>query len=792
VLYSDPMEPSHPPLLSQAGRGWALDSLERSIQRAVLWGTVLYQTVIVVALAGAGTSPLTAWSFVGASVGFAGLALAAERHRSLVPVVPLAAVALVLALYASTDDLDSPVVLAASWQLNLGHAYSSLLILGRRWRVGFTWLFAGAVPVAIALVHPEWTMSVAMPVVVTSLAMRTAGTLVMRNLRELAERIDGEIAVAHEERRRVAAAEAAAAEAAEQARTVHDTVINTLGAVANGIAAEVDPRVVREVCARDLATIDALATGRELVGEADLAELVGGFDLDVERHIGAGSAEALGGLPAPRRRALLSGVREALRNVAKHAGTGRARLVVRTEADRLLVTVVDHGVGFDAQPVAGRGLAESILARSASAGIAVAVRAEPGHGTEVRFDCPLAVAGRADEAVEDDAPEDLVATTTALMRRTSLLYGGAVAAVGAAIAVGNRFAGSPADLVMVAVIGLVVWAAWAGSRGRTGLPLSVEVLAVASVPVIHLLALAAIDFGHDRVIEWQAIGVSAPLIVLLVVSRRRLALPLALLALVATSAVALAAADTPAVAAVLLVGTAPPVCLLIGWRVFGRALDLLARRAAADQAAVVVARLEFDVRHAADAVRDRWRSGALDVSRSLLARLASGEVTYDDAEVRAASAVEEAYLRQLTLIGPELIHLGTELVRVLLLARARGVDLVVRTGDVDVDGDVEARGLADLLAAAVAAVPGGATVTATLFPSRSQLTFGIVADRRALAAARSGRQPPPGWSVTVEEHGEAAIVEVRRDDRPRRPAPAATPVAIRDDGLVDDGTAVGS
>ena len=78
-------------------------------------------------------------------------------------------------------------------------------------------------------------------------------------------------------------------------------------------------------------------------------------------------------------------VGEALRNVARHAGTGRADVSVRDAGDGLIVEVSDQGRGFDPRLVAAsrRGISESIRARMEAVGGGAEVISAPGAGTRV-------------------------------------------------------------------------------------------------------------------------------------------------------------------------------------------------------------------------------------------------------------------------------------------------------------------------------------------------------------------------------------------------------------------------
>ena len=76
-------------------------------------------------------------------------------------------------------------------------------------------------------------------------------------------------------------------------------------------------------------------------------------------------------------------VQEGLANVRKHAGAGRAEVVLREDAGKRVVTVRDDGAGFERNgDGAGQGL-RNIRARSAAIDGRFDVRSRPGAGTEL-------------------------------------------------------------------------------------------------------------------------------------------------------------------------------------------------------------------------------------------------------------------------------------------------------------------------------------------------------------------------------------------------------------------------
>ncbi|HEX8170450.1 MAG TPA: GAF domain-containing sensor histidine kinase [Thermoanaerobaculia bacterium] len=86
-------------------------------------------------------------------------------------------------------------------------------------------------------------------------------------------------------------------------------------------------------------------------------------------------------------------VQEALTNVRKHARASQARVELRRRGERIIATVSDDGVGFNA---AARTRGEfpqfgltTMGERAAAIGATLAVDSAPGKGTTVRFELPV-------------------------------------------------------------------------------------------------------------------------------------------------------------------------------------------------------------------------------------------------------------------------------------------------------------------------------------------------------------------------------------------------------------------
>jgi signal transduction histidine kinase len=113
-----------------------------------------------------------------------------------------------------------------------------------------------------------------------------------------------------------------------------------------------------------------------------------GRGLDVTVTSGPPTA---GGGPVPPgvSTAITHAVREALANVAQHAGTTRAAVEVRL-GDGLEVLVRDAGAGFDPARIGPSrlGVRRSIEERLADVGGVASVRSAPGAGTVVSLRWP--------------------------------------------------------------------------------------------------------------------------------------------------------------------------------------------------------------------------------------------------------------------------------------------------------------------------------------------------------------------------------------------------------------------
>ena len=190
----------------------------------------------------------------------------------------------------------------------------------------------------------------------------------------------------------------------EHERLLHDTVLNTLTAISRGAGG---PAAVVARCRQDIALLEHVLTdsgdpadpvapgGASVVAEVEaVVSEMRARGLRVHLEAAGADIPAPGipapGIPAPVAGAIVHATREALANVAAHAGTGEAWVSVTLAPAALRVTVRDAGGGFDPARVdpARLGLRRSISERVTDWGGCASVRSAPGQGTLVSLNWP--------------------------------------------------------------------------------------------------------------------------------------------------------------------------------------------------------------------------------------------------------------------------------------------------------------------------------------------------------------------------------------------------------------------
>ncbi|WP_223945179.1 ATP-binding protein [Arthrobacter sp. StoSoilB20] len=290
---------------------------------------------------------------------------------------------------------------ALSWSnsavpLAMGSMFSLALLFPAR-RVVLAWLMlstgigAGA---SVAMFGQPAMVTEYLSTLVMLLVVATLASLVGHRLRALAENAGRAAEALENSLQWRRAAEMQGSERTRQYRTLHDTVLSTLSALARGSLDASDPLVQRR-CAADaeylrsiISSADRSAANR-LQGElAALGREQAVLGLRVHHQV----ADMPATVPEEVVMTIRDASREALNNVLKHSGQSQAWVTGRGDPSGnggVTVTVTDRGRGFDTGGnYPGLGLSGSIIARMAEIGGSAVVESQTGQGTSVELRWP--------------------------------------------------------------------------------------------------------------------------------------------------------------------------------------------------------------------------------------------------------------------------------------------------------------------------------------------------------------------------------------------------------------------
>ncbi|HRW18678.1 MAG TPA: hypothetical protein P5181_07505 [Dermatophilaceae bacterium] len=173
----------------------------------------------------------------------------------------------------------------------------------------------------------------------------------------------------------------------EADRLVHDEVLHGLLAVS--LAPDLaDSDGQRTAAGAALRLLDGSEAERAPTDTLRDGILAAAADLPVQvTLIGEQAGEPL---PAEVVEAVAGATREALRNIAQHAGTDRAVVRLRHRSLATVVSITDTGRGFDtaaqsADPAGRRGVSDSIVRRMSDVGGQARIISKVGEGTRVEL-----------------------------------------------------------------------------------------------------------------------------------------------------------------------------------------------------------------------------------------------------------------------------------------------------------------------------------------------------------------------------------------------------------------------
>ena len=382
-----------------AGRDWIWSPRgsgspsDRALHRLVGWYAVGFRLWIVVAVVVA--APLAA------TTATSGAWLAAA-------LVTLSAWSVFFAVRVGRHGLTGPLVLADATVIVALIAVHHLVVPATLISAGTTWMLPLAstaiyisqlafpppagLPVA-AVVTAAYVLTVAHPAGALYLvfqALATAALMVL--VRRGGRNADAAIARQLQLEQDLKVEAARRADQREQDRRLHDTILSTLTMVASGALVTSSP-VLAAQASRDLEVLHSWPAlpGPDPPGAVAMADRLATVAAEAAPlRVSTSFFSATKTVPATAADRIADCAAEALRNVARHAGTDAAELRVLDGNGQVVVEIIDHGRGFDARslPRSRRGITESIQGRMAEIGGTAEISGAPGAGTTVTLRWP--------------------------------------------------------------------------------------------------------------------------------------------------------------------------------------------------------------------------------------------------------------------------------------------------------------------------------------------------------------------------------------------------------------------
>jgi len=471
-----------------------------------------------------------------------------------------------------------------------------------------------------------------------------------------------------------------------QERRIHETVLNTLSAIAGGglgsdpgskgrirVAARESADVLRSIDTVDLGgalpvsrqwRTDLLAAIERLAARGVVVELVVRAEVDI-------SDEAYG--------ALLVATREALANAQRHAGATSVTVTVREltghDGSRAVeVVVADDGSGFDVDATPRRfGIDQSIDRALRDVGGHAHIESLPRRGTVVTLRCPVDpdhVPGRsvsADGAMAMQARGDTIPRSNAAFARPVLAWFGVYVLASALLTWGllGWSPGSIGSLALMTSLAVVLWILSARSMLTGWFVLATAIVA----PAAYALQEPSITGATQYWADWTSQGIAIIWLVVTAIGPWWSIWP-ALASWLLTQGDPLHELAQPGTA-VIIAGAIFARSVRRHSRLMGQALQ----QRAAEQAQAMAE--EDGLR------RMRMRHELLDESGAsqTLEGICDGTLDPLEASVRASCGVEERFIRAVMRLDPgaDLVHERAG--RLAVQARRRGLSIDLDLSD---------------------------------------------------------------------------------------------------------------
>ncbi|WP_156760170.1 ATP-binding protein [Microbacterium karelineae] len=746
-----------------ADERWIASSLAHAMRWAQLVGLVLVQLVLLItALVSTLDVPNIAAVLVAGGVVAAGAAVLVLRAHALVLIVtfyPALGFYYVVAVDPS-EPLFSALIPLTAWSVIL-----PIMLRAGAWPIIVSGGLALTCATVIVYAHPDWDRSVMSQSLATNIILVVNAAVFIWFLRRVATRFDRQKRAAFEEEARAVRRRASKDAAAEYVRVLHDTIVNTFGALAREGTLEANALDARSRCRGDLERIRSFQRGssagrRHRPSLTDLEHV--GLPVNWTGIAGDDLRRFQALLPLPVLDALCGCAAEVVLNATKHSGAEVVDVDVEYADDVLRVTISDDGRGFERKGVRERGIADSLFARGESYGIAVALDSAIGEGTKVSLVYPLGLAA-ADDREGHSGP------LRHFTRVMTVAWAVHAVAIGVSLEIVRSGGGSLLSYGLLAVLVVFAGMVWVVSRRDGRHPLWLISLMLAAIPALNLCALASFGQGVDGPDLLQAVSLTVVPVLLHASSRSfapfYIAISLQIASMVIIGVFFIAPGPQQYSDVILL--EAPTAALLVIWYVLllkFRSIDL---EIADSHHSTARALREAAAHEAAAEVQVQWSAFGLRDSFQLLQEIADGVVSSSDPETRRRCGDEEAFLRQISALAQADTLITRWFALGLAEARRRRIRLELHAEDAHVDDVDQAEEFGRLMLDCIAASVENSTLYVTLLQRQANVQMLIVGSSTGGLADPLRERAREHVRVSTEELKGVVLVEATLAD----PAP---------------------
>ena len=692
---------------------WIESSFASAMRRAMFVGLMVVVLILMIAaLASEINVPTVAVVLVASLVIVAGIGVLFLRAPSyLLSVSYFAALIFYYSAAVATDDILLGLLIPfTAWTIVL-----PIVLRPGVWPIVTASLLGGLYAGIILLGHPSWDIQVLKVSLSTNVIMVVAAAAFLSFLRRIAASFDRKKEQAVQEQVRAVRARVLSSTTAEYIRVLHDTVVNTLGALARDESHRIHVHEARQRCRRDLERIRAFQNHddqrrlRPTLTDLDFVGLpvrwLATSREDIERFQQS--------LPRDVLNALYWCATEGILNSTKHSGADHVTCEVRITPHELLLVIADEGRGFDTSRITERGIRDSVFARAHAHGIEVALQSEPGKGTTLRLAYPF---GRSTSLPPRAEPAEEAEPVRVFEVRMAMAWTALACGSGLLVEALGRHGSAGRVYLLFAMLGGLagaVWIAWRRRRQTSGWLVGVLLIAI---PISNWCALTAIDPGPGEpyLLQARALTVLPVLVYALTPSLAAfgVAVGIQLVSMVtivriATGSVAWGWGEIILLTSPVLAQLAAYLAFLLLFRAIGSAL-------ADARYDTERAMRESAAREADEQVRRQWSASTLRTPFQLLQEIADGTVSPADPETRRRCEAEEAYLREVSALPREATLMSLWFALALAEARSRSVKLQLQAERAQIDNAVHADALGRLILDCVAATPEGAELTTTI------------------------------------------------------------------------------